>query len=214
VTSKRDRTRDHRQQGKGFSRDTDLLRGKGTREERWSVLIVTNGSKTELDYFKALRKEPWITADKITPKFEAGAPTAVLERAVEIRADSAYDEAWVVCDVDEFDVQPAIAGVAEHDHVQLALSQPCFEVWLILHLKSGCPGFNDAAQAGAHLKRLLPHWDKASLKFSDFGANVLTATNRAKGLGEPPEANPSTAVWRVIESLRTIRGLPNADASR
>jgi hypothetical protein len=185
-----------------------------TREERWSVLIVTNGSKTDLDYFKALRKEPWVTADKITPKFEAGAPAAVVERAAGIRADSAYDEAWVVCDVDEFDVEPAIAKAAEHDHVKLALSQPCFEVWLILHLKPGCPGFNDAAQAGAHLKRLLAHWDKASLRFSDFSAEVHTASDRAKGLGEPPEANPSTAVWRVIESLRAPRRLPDSEASR
>lgn len=112
------------------------------------MLIVTNGSKTELDYFKALRKEPW-------------------------------------------------------------LSQPSFEVWLILHLRSGCPGFNDATQAGAHLKRLLPHWDKAALRFSDFSAGVLDAADRAKGLGEPPSASPSTAVWRIIESLRAGRAPPD-----
>jgi RloB-like protein len=115
-----------------------------------------------------------------------------------------------VCDVDEFDVRTAIVEAAAHDDVELALSQPCFEVWLILHLKSGCPGFNDATQAGAHLKKVLPHWDKTALRFSDFsGRRVLEAVDHAKGLGEPPDANPSTAVWRVIESLRTPRDLSN-----
>ena len=214
MASKSARTQDRRQRGTGFSRETNLRRGTNSREERRSVLIITNGSRTELDYFKALRREPWVTTHKVTPKFEAGAPSAVVIRAAEIRAESAYDEAWIVCDVDEFDVQAAIAEAAEHDDVELALSQPCFEVWLILHFKPGCPGFNNAAQAGAHLKRILLHWDKATIRFSDFSAGVLDAADRAKGLGDPPEANPSTAVWRVIESLRAARDLPDADAPR
>jgi hypothetical protein len=74
----------------------NLHRAAEIREERRSVLIVTNGNRTELDYFKALRHEDWVTADKVTPKFEAGAPAAVVKRAAQIRADNAYDEAWVV----------------------------------------------------------------------------------------------------------------------
>lgn len=204
MPSKSGRTRDPRKRGGGFSRETSLRRGSPTREERRSVLIVTNGSRTEVDYFKALRNEPWVTADKVTPKFEAGAPAALVARAAEIRADNAYDEAWVVCDVDEFDVQLAIAEAGHHEYVELALSQPCFEVWLILHLGPRCPGFNNAAKAGEYLKRHLPHWDKKAIRFSDFSAGVLEAAERAKSMGEPPGANPSTAVWRIVESLRVL----------
>jgi RloB-like protein len=106
------------------------------------VLIVTNGKDTELDYFNALREESWVTADKITPKFINGAPVKAVIRAAAIRAENEYDEAWVVCDVDEF-------------------------------------------------------------------GGVFDAADRAKGLGEPPDANPSTVVWRVIESLRAARDLPD-----
>jgi len=213
VASKSARTRDRGQRGKGFSRETNLRRAADTREERRSVLILTNGSRTEVDYFKALRHETWITADKVTPRFEAGAPAAVVKRAAEIRADNAYDEAWVVCDVDEFDVQRAITQAQKDDYVELALSQPCFEVWLILHLKPGCPWFANATKVGEHLEKILPHWDKAAIRFSDFSAGVLNARDHAKGLGEPPDANPSTAVWRVIESLRAAPDLPD-DAPR
>lgn len=191
-----------RRQNRRFRRETDLRRRPpGTREQRRTVLIVTNGTRTEVDYFEALRTEVWVTAHKVKVKFEKGDPVAVVLRAAVIRDDDEYDETWAVCDVDEFEIKPAQEG-ARVRKVDLALSVPCFEVWLILHLANGCPGFNNATQVGAHLKRLMPSWDKKTLRFSDFRDGVLDAAIRARRLGEPPEANPSTAVWRLIESLR------------
>jgi hypothetical protein len=190
-----------RSRGSGFKRETDLLRRVDTRRERRSVLVVTNGVSTEVDYFDALRREPWIRADKVKVKFVPGEPAAIVLRAASIRDDNAYDEAWVVCDVDEFDLKSAVTTAAERE-VELALSLPCFEIWLILHLSAGCPRFNNATQVSRHLKNLLPNWEKTGLKFSDFSAGVSDAAVRAKRLGEPPDANPSTAVWRLIESLR------------
>ena len=187
--------------GTSFSRVTNLQRRANTRTERRSVLIITNGIRTEVDYFDALRKEPWITADKLTVKFQSGEPIAVVLRAAKIRDDNSYNEAWAVCDVDEFATEAAIAAAAERE-VELALSRPCFEIWLILHVSEGCPRFNNASQVGRHLKSLLPNWDKTGLRFSDFRAGVFEAVVRARRLGEPPDTNPSTAVWRLIDSLR------------
>ena len=124
-----------------------------------------------------------------------------MARAATIREDSAYDEAWAVSDLDEFDVKPALTAAQDRD-VELTLSVPCFEVWLILHLSEACPGFNNAHQTGAHLKKLVPTWDKTALKFDVFRAGVFDATTRAQRLGAPPDANPSSAVWKLIESLR------------
>jgi RloB-like protein len=212
MTSKSGRPRENRQRGRGFRRETSLLRAADTREERWSVVIVTNGKRTEFDYFYGLKNsnEDWTTDRKITPKFVPGDPVSAVRRAAAIRADNEYDLAWVVCDVDEYDVKAALTEVAKYDRVELALSRPSFEVWLILHLNRGCPGFNNAPQAGVHLGKLLPGWDKTALRFADFSASVLDAAKRAKALGEPPEANPSTAVWRVIESIRLARDRPEA----
>ena len=187
-----------------FQRDTELRRHAGRREERRSVLVITNGSRTEVDYFEALRREPWVTADKVRVKFEKGDPASVVLRAAAIRDDSAYDEAWVVCDQDEFNVKPAVEN-AHACEVWLALSVPCFEIWLILHLSGGCPRFNNAAQAGVYLKKLLATWDKTRLNFDEFRAGVSEAAARAQRLGDPPDANPATAVWRLVESLRAAR---------
>lgn len=187
---------------RGFRRQTDLRRRPGTRNARRTVIIVSNGTCTEVDYFNALRSEPWITADKVTVKPQRGDPGAVVRRAAQIRDENEYDQAWAVCDVDEYDVKPAVDSALSLG-TELVLSVPCFEVWLILHQKDGCPGFNNAAQAGTHLKKLIPTWDKTTLDFNDFRDHVLKAVTRAQRLGEPPEANPSTSVWRLIESLRS-----------
>lgn len=188
-------------QRRGFSRETNLERRTGVRQERRTILILTNGIRTEVDYFEAVKKEPWIKPGKVTVKFQAGTPTDVVKRASEIRDDSAYSQAWAVCDVDNFDVTEAIA-IASHQDVEFALSVPCFEVWLILHVAEGCPGFNTATQVGTHLKRIVRTWDKTKLNYKDFQGGVFEAVTRAPRLGDPPDANPSTAVWRLINSLK------------
>jgi RloB-like protein len=184
-----------------FGRETDLRRRSGVRDERRTVLILTNGQRTEVDYFEALKMEPWVTADKVTVKFQSGDPNEVVNRAAVIRNDSAYSEAWAVCDLDEFNVAAAYVSADDRD-VALALSVPCFEVWLLLHVTDKSPGFNSATQAGVYLQKHVRGWDKAKLNFNDFQPGVFDAVTRAQRLGEPPDANPSTAVWQVIESLR------------
>lgn len=186
---------------RNFSRETNLERRTGVRQERLTILILTNGIRTEVDYFEAVKKEPWIKAGKVTVKFQAGTPADVVKRAAEIRDDNAYSQAWAVCDLDDFDVTEAIA-VASGKEIEFALSVPCFEVWLILHLAEGCPGFNTATQAGTHLKKLVRTWDKTKLNYKEFQSGVFHAVTRASRLGDPPDANPSTAVWRLIESLK------------
>jgi hypothetical protein len=163
------------------------------------VLVVTNGQRTEIDYFQALRREPWL-AVTLRTRFEGGAPQALVTRAATLRDVNDYDKVWAVCDVDEFDVSLAIQEARDRT-VGLALSMPSFEVWLILHKTKRCPRFNNATQADARLQRYVPTWDKTSLVFDDFRQGVMLAVKRAKLLGEPPEANPSTTVWRLIECI-------------
>ena len=189
--------------GYGFKRETDLRRRKEIRDELRTVLIVTNGERTEFDYFTAVKSEPWVDAGRVFVKFEAGAPAAIVLRTASIRDDNDFDEAWTVCDVDEFDVTSAIKDAAS-SNVNLALSVLSFEVWLILHISEGCPGFNTAVQAERFLRNLLSGWTKTTLNFADFRDGIDKAVARAKRLGEPPSANPSTAVWRLIESLKGI----------
>lgn len=183
-----------------FQHETDLTRRIDVRRQRETLLVVTNGERTESDYFDGLRREPWV-AVTLRTKFQAGAPNEVVARARQICQGDEYDKVWVVCDVDQYDVSTAIQQAAD-GAVGLALSVPSFEVWLILHLSDKCPSFNDGPQADQYLRqKLLPSWNKGSLNFSDFRAGVADAVQRAKTRGEPPADNPSTAVWRLVELI-------------
>jgi hypothetical protein len=125
----------------------------------------------------------------------------VVRAAAGRRERNDYDEAWAVCDVDEYSVVEASAEAVALG-ISLLWSNPSFEVWLILH-KGNCFAYIDgAAKAGDLLRALVVNWDKAKLDFSLFRDGVDDAVRRAKVLGDPPAANPSTAVWRLVEALR------------
>jgi hypothetical protein len=180
--------------------ETSLSRKKEVRGQRDSVLIVTNGKCTEKQYFEALRRVPSVVA-ALRVIVKCVAPQALVAEARALRDANDYDHVWAVCDVDEFDVSVAIENAKAAD-VGLALSKPCFEVWLIFRKSDRCPGLNGATQAHDCLRKLIPSWQKERLDFADFRDGISIAVERAKKRGEPPEANPSTAVWRVIECVR------------
>lgn len=185
----------------GIGHSTDLTRQIDIRDQRWTVLVLTNGERTEFDYFNGIRDAGMAGPGKVMiVKFRNGSPSDTVRSAAGLRDYSEYDEAWAVCDVDEFDVQSAIETATARG-INLALSQPCFEVWLILHKTASCPGFDNAAQVSRVLRKHVQGWDKGRLSFADFARGILLAVERAQRLGEPPEANPSTAVWRLIASL-------------
>lgn len=188
----------------GVSHKTNLSRSVDTRDQRWTVLILSNGARTEVDYFKALKLSglPSI-GKKVTAKFRNGTPYDTVRAAAEVQEYSDFDEAWAVCDVDTFDVTTAIELAADKG-VGLALSQPCFEVWLIFHKTDSCSSFDNADQARRVLGKHVPSWDKTNLNFADFIDGIPDAVVRARKREEPPGANPSTAVWRVIVSLGVV----------
>lgn len=190
----------------GFRHVTDLQRRVDVRNERWTILVITNGKRTECDYFDGFKIAYRSSINHFEVRFANEAPRDLIPTASKLRDDSEHDEVWAVCDVDEFDVTAAILD-ARKLSVEIALSVPSFEVWLILHLRDGCPGFNNAKQAVDFLRGLLPGWRKENLEFTDFHGGVDEAIARSKRLGDPPEANPSTGVWRLIESLRTAHNV-------
>ncbi|KAB1931674.1 RloB domain-containing protein [Micromonospora sp. ALFpr18c] len=86
--------------------------------------------------------------------------------------------------------------------MNLLWSNPCFEVWLILHLGSCARHLESAKRAEELLRKYLANWDKTRLDFDDFRNGIDAAIERAQTLDPPPAANPSTAVWRLALALR------------
>ncbi|WP_416900742.1 RloB family protein [Micromonospora echinospora] len=161
---------------------------------------MTNGEATERAYLERLRREPWIR-NRLVVAVEKGSPTDAVRGAARRRDDSDLDQAYVVCDVDQYPTAGPTKEAQQRD-VTLLWSNPCFEVWLILHHGDCTRYLADEGAAKDLLRRHVKKWDKAKLNFEDFREGIHGAVGRAHKLGDPPDANPSTAVWRLIEALR------------
>ena len=69
------------------------------RQERTTVLIVTNGTRTEMAYLKEIKRLARFRPISITIQPVPGDPQTVLRKLKTPAVDaSAYDEVWVVVD--------------------------------------------------------------------------------------------------------------------
>ncbi|SDG34264.1 RloB-like protein [Sinosporangium album] len=112
---------------------------------------------------------------------------------------------WCVLDT-ELDHGLAERMLAEADgKVMLALSTPCFDFWLLLHREDHRAPFQTAGGAERASKRVMPTWSKGGTKFADFQDGVGDACRRARAAdpeGKNYMRNPSTSVWRLMQSIR------------
>jgi RloB-like protein len=185
----------------GTGRETDLRRTVGRRTQRTTVLISTNGKSTETRYFKFIKHLPWVSVGHVAVTFTNGSPMQAIREAAQQRTDDDYDVAWVVCDVDEFDTNEAASEARKQD-VSLAWSNPCFEVWLLLHREDHAAFLANPRKACERLSKSLGRpWDKSALNFADFEQGIVAAIERAKKLADAPTGNPSTNVWMLLEEL-------------
>ena len=185
----------------GSGRETDLRRRPARRAQRQTVLIDTNGKSTEQAYFNAVKSLPWVQVGRIVVVFTNKAPVEVVRDASRRKNANDFDQAWAVCDVDEFDTEKAMVE-ARRSGVGLAWSNPCFELWLLLHIAEHTSHLENGDKACEKITKALGReWDKSALDFSDFEHGIGDAIKRAKLLETPPAANPSSDVWRLMEAL-------------
>lgn len=204
----------------GGERGRPLRRRAAFRDPLPLMLVVCEGQVTEPQYFKGFRHVHGASTVRVVVKSPGGDPRALVERAVALRGEAAaeaearrgrdpnlaYDEVWCVFDVDTHPRADAARQLAAREGVHLAVSNPCFELWLLLHLAEHAAHLT-AAQAGRLLRKHLPGYDK-HLRFDDFAAGYPDAVRRADSLGRrladtgPVDGNPSTGVYRLTERIR------------
>ena len=123
----------------------DFSRIKPYRDAK-SIVIATEGELTERDYFEDLALDERVTHPsveiKVLPTTEGfSAPFYVLQRLDRIRREHGMfegDELWLVIDKDRWkDAQLSqVAQLASQKRYYVADSNPCFELWLLIHHRS------------------------------------------------------------------------------
>jgi hypothetical protein len=185
------------------------------RKQRF--LIVCEGEVTEPEYFEDTRHLLRLLVDlEIIP---GGDPKRLVERAVEKKNESAasarkrsddylrYDQVWCVFDVDEHGRLRDALQQARDNEISVAVSNPCFELWALLHFqdqnayierdkvrelcKKHMPGYRKQLPCSA----LLPFYKDAQRRSVD-----LDRRHKADGT---EGANPSTGVYKLMEEMRS-----------
>ena len=137
-------------------------------------------------------------------------PTEVVQRliAYEKRERPGKDtEYWAVIDRDawtEQELRSAWDLIAARENYHLALSNPCFELWLWLHLHPNRPFF-DRHDCQRALQREWPEYTKSGYDASALMPHVPAAISRATELEELPYTHwPQQQGSRVHELVSRL----------
>lgn len=170
---------------------------------------MTEGIRTEVEYFKGLAAHLRATATTVLSLDVCGLgrdPLSVVQRAHDetqggelIGQRDGFDQVWCVFDVDHHHrTEEAIAKAAQLG-INVALSNPCFEIWLLWH-------FEDYAKhidAPGLARRLRKHGftGKGVVRGFDYSL-VEQAERRVHHQQQPQPNNPGTGVHRLTAFLR------------
>jgi hypothetical protein len=201
-----------------MKRRDNLRRRRPLRQPHPRILIVCEGTRTEPRYFREMRHRERIPVDlEIDP---GGTPKTLVERAVASKKtaerqaksgkdrNSLYDEVWCVFDVDEHPFLAEARQQATDNHLSLAISNPCFELWVLLHFEDQRAHI-ERGQVQHQCREHLPRFEK-EVPGETLAPLYVDAMRRARELDAWHESrgtageNPSTGVYKLTERIKAI----------
>lgn len=160
-----------------------LERRKNKRKQRRLVYVLTEG-QTEVDYLKQQAIQDWIrdsdtVSMKLLQKHPGRTDPSNLVRTMKTVLKSAdfrrSDEAWIAFDIDQWNdeqVSDALNWAAGDSRYSLAISNPKFEVFLLMHFENAA-GCTTAALVDARLKRAWGDSDFKRLPSTKFSFKAI-----------------------------------------
>lgn len=208
-----------------------LARKQGKRASHDRILIVSEGSKTEPNYFNEIRQELRLpTANiQIHPSELGTEPIQVVEYAEKLLREGcsvkriqkkAFERVYVVFDRDEhrsyhqaLDKAAALDDKIKNDnkqavHFHAIASVPSFELWLLLHFENIQHNIH-RHEVLRRLKQHLPHYEKGGTgSYAATKIHLAEAQQRAQALAQRFNAHsgaePYTAVHELVSTLQSL----------
>lgn len=193
-------------------------------EQRFQIKVYCEGD-TEENYLNYWRQE---YRDKTVVTIAPNPHTASLDivklaakhRAQELGESKRdedgdpYNEYWCFFDVDDDDKNGKLnlaLELAERENIYVALSNPCLELWFLLHMENQT-GYIDRGKVQSLVYKKFgcekPHlppaaMDMLSQNFGDAKGRALKLDQKHEGDGTKPPWNPSSNVWALVEKIRS-----------
>lgn len=209
-----------------------LERKQGRRASYDRILIVSEGSKTEPNYFREIRAAYRLhTANvEVRPSELGTSPMQVVQYAQVLFEEGdrhkniqprAFEKVYAVFDRDEHEnyhnalaLAASLDGKLKNDNkqwvsFQAIASVPSFELWLLLHYEDIQAPLH-RTEVMRHLKVHIPGYDKGARDaYAITAEHLAIASQRAKRLTEHFSAHtdpePFTAVGELVSLLTKFR---------
>ena len=190
-----------------------LVRDAQTYRDDRLFIVACDDTYAPKQYFDFFRI-PRVQVHVVPTEDGTSAAPHVLERLLRIEHE-ADDELWLLLDTDHCLQGTHLAGFiqalrdARQQGVNVALSRPSFELWLLLHHvdEAALGNLLSARDVELRLREVLGEYNKTRLKPEHYPiANVREACARAERLdataagGEIPQAN-TTRVYRLVKAI-------------
>ena len=190
---------------------TKLLDRQHDRRDARLFIIATEGANTEKQYFEMFGNSRIKVEVLATGSDNKSAPKYVLDRLDSFKEQFDLHEddmLWLVIDVDRWNKGGQLSQVcreAKQKKYQLAVSKPCFEVWLYLHFGDLDPEDKTCDHFEIRLRKILGSYNRSNLDLSQYEPYLAAAVERAKILHPDLQQNwpPTigTHVYRLVEVL-------------
>lgn len=184
--------------------------------------VFTEGAVSECEYIAALKRLRPVVSNT-TLRIEVAPdhgrdPLTLVRNAIAKAADSEVDQCWCLFDVEwpnhHAHLGDARSAAERNKKVQVAISNPCFELWLILHTRMQTQ-FLDSDAAAHESKQLDGHrgkhidasWYMPRLIQAVENAAALDAWHERNGTAFP-EDNPSSGMYRFVQAIGATRKDP------
>ena len=182
----------------------------GERRYKKLFVLATEGAETEPCYFKMFEAGDKVIHVQLLKGRHKSAPPQVLRRMdAYLRKEGlrSEDEAWLVVDTDQWteeQLQLLHQWSQAKENYGLAVSNPQFEFWLLLHFEEG-NGVVTSRECIDRLKRQLPGYQKGAVDVKQFADRVTEAVERASRRDTPPCADwprtTGTTIYRLVQNL-------------
>lgn len=195
-----------------------LARRPPRYEPRSKILIVCEGEVTEPKYFRHVSALARNRLVEVVVEGVGADPKHLVERALERRRIAEqmarkepfnnFDEVWCAFDVDEHRRFDAALDQARANGIGVALSNPSFELWALLHFQDQSRALH-RQEARKLLKIHMPGYAK-SLDLRSMTPGIQDACRRARELDARHKANgsdgnPSSKVYLLCDIIMRER---------
>ena len=204
-----------------MSRMRRIGRKPAVRSPAARIVVATEGKVTEPEYLKAFNRIYENPSAQIALIPVGGDPGTVVERAIEEKENSKHDPLakhdtyWAMFDRDSHPRYEEARDLTRGNGILLATSNPCFELWGVLHYQEQNAPI-DRRECQRKLEKLCPDYNASGGKtFGDrqtIGQSYPKAVERSSDSLQrrenegSPGGNPSTTVHHLTESIRHFNG--------